>query len=99
MGNERTGAVWGYGAGASGFGTYNQSGNVWEWCSDWWEEGYYGKSPAENPTGPSGGSFRVIRGGGCWYGVVSDFRGAYRFWSAPSLRNVRQGFRLVKTAA
>jgi formylglycine-generating enzyme required for sulfatase activity len=53
-------------------GIYDMSGNVWEWCSDWYDSNYYKNSPSNNPTGPSSGPFRVVRGGswGDSYGVM-----------------------------
>ena len=95
-GPSTTCPVYEYAAGVSGYGTLNQSGNVWEWCSDWYESDYYGKSPRENPAGPSEGSYRVYRGGGWLCDGASIFRGARRYWNVPAFRGGRRGFRLVR---
>ncbi|MBX7222623.1 MAG: formylglycine-generating enzyme family protein [Blastocatellia bacterium] len=81
----------------NGWGLYDMHGNVWEWCQDWWDAGYYAKSPPIDPTGPPGGSSRVIRGGG-WYYRAVDCRSASRDWGTPAGRNHNLGFRLVRTA-
>jgi formylglycine-generating enzyme required for sulfatase activity len=98
--SETTSPVGAYAKGVSGYGTSGQSGNVWEWCRDWYEGGYYGKGPSVDPAGPESGSVRVIRGGG-WGNVdTSDFRGAYRFGYAPAARRRDfLGFRVVRTAS
>ncbi len=61
---------------ANGFGLHNVVGNVWEWCMDGYDEGFYGVSPEENPVGPEAGS-RVIRGGG-YRDFAFDARSARR---------------------
>jgi formylglycine-generating enzyme len=96
-GSEETSAVWEYGEGVSGFGTWQQSGNVFEWCRDWYDADYYNTNEVEcNPTGPENGSSRVFRGG-CWRGDDSaDFRGADRGRNDPGLRYDGLGFRLVR---
>ena len=58
-----TTSVGSYPSGASPYGALDMAGNVWEWVVDWYAEDYYSRSPAENPTGPTSGEFRVLRGG------------------------------------
>lgn len=58
-----TAAVGSHPAGASPYGIQDMAGNVWEFVSDWYAPDYYGVSPDKNPTGPSKGTFRSLRGG------------------------------------
>ncbi len=51
-------------AGSSSFGALNMAGNVWEWVSDWYSPDYYAQSPTQDPTGPSAGAYKTLRGGG-----------------------------------
>ncbi len=80
---------------ANELGIYDMSGNVWEWCWDWY--GDYSSGSQSNPRGPGQGSFRVNRGGS-WINGASGCRSAYRGSRSPVNSNCVIGFRFARSS-
>lgn len=92
---KRTSPVGIFPKGKSPYGCFDMSGNVWEWCLDWYHEYYYKESPGKNPQGPLTGSFRIIRGGS-WFNDAKRCPAEFRDYDEPQDRLNCVGFRLVK---
>ena len=82
---------------ANGFGLYDTLGNVWEWVNDWYDATYYQNSPSQDPSGPSTGQLRGLRGGS-WINPPVSVRVSYRPAFRPNLKNGIAGVRCVGEA-
>lgn len=78
----------------NGFGLYDMSGNVFQWCWDWYDGDYYSVSPVENPAGPGHGRYRVMRGGD-WGNSAHNLRSASRHRAHPGNSSCNFGFRIA----
>jgi len=88
------------------WGLYDMTGNVWQWCNDFYKVDYYAESPRENPQGPATGETKVVRGG-AWRFSAESCRSGYRYNENPGYADVCFGYdiygfrcvRKVETAA
>jgi formylglycine-generating enzyme required for sulfatase activity len=83
---------------ANAWGLHDMHGNLWEWCADWYDSGYYERAPLEYPAGPDDGTSRVLRGGS-WNLHGDSCRSAHRGGYPPTYACSLFGFRVVALPA
>jgi formylglycine-generating enzyme required for sulfatase activity len=91
-GFEATEPVGAHPSGASPYGLLDMGGNVWEWCLDWYDDGYFAVSPSRDPKGPPSGSAHVVRGGS-WDSRPAVLSCSCRNWGQRGYREGDFGFR------
>jgi sulfatase modifying factor 1 len=79
------------------FGVHNATGNVWEWCADWYDPTYYGRSPRRDPVGPDRGTTKAMRGGSylCHASYCRRYRVSARSANSPDSSAGNVGFRVA----